>query len=88
MSDTLHLHVTYKYYDQIKRGEKVEEYRIVEKWRGQIEGRDYKTLRIWKAYTSEFMDFPYRTPEIRTMMHEHFGAEPVTVYALRLENMK
>lgn len=86
MTRILHLHVTFFYFEQIVFGDKEEEYRIVEKWRKAVEGKEYDILRIWRGYTSEAIDFPYRAPTIRTMTHEHFGAEPVTVYVFELES--
>lgn len=80
----LHFILTAKYYDEISRGEKTEEYRECEQWRKRIEGREYRNIVFHRGYTLTAQAFPYRGYEIRTITHPHFGPDPVTVYVLPL----
>lgn len=48
----LDLVVTYKWYDMILSGEKLEEYRDLEKWRKRIVGKPYTHVRFRRGYTS------------------------------------
>jgi len=84
VSDTLHLHVTYEYFDQIESGEKTLEYREYEKWRKKIEGREYKWVTIWRAYTSKKITVPWRGYMLQTIVHPHFKNVPAFVFAIHL----
>ena len=95
---TLQLAVKGEYFDAMKRGEKTEEYRLVnDYWRkrlvnmkesGQI-GRKYDRLIITRGYpkkneTSKRIDIPYDGWTIKTIIHPHFGPEPVKVFAIKV----
>lgn len=94
----LQLAVNGEYFDQMKRGEKVEEYRLVNpywiqrlvnlKESGQI-GRKFDRLIITKGYPkkddlSRRIDIPYNGFSIKTITHPHFGSEPVKVFAIKV----
>lgn len=81
---TLHLHVTFEYFDQIESGEKTEEYREYEKWKSKIEGKQFDTVTIWRAYTSERIARPWRGYSVRDITHKHFKNKPVRVFAIKL----
>lgn len=94
----LQLAVNGEYFDAMERGEKTEEYRLVnDYWRkrlvnmkesGQI-GRKYDRLIITRGYpkkneTSKRIDIPYDGWTIKTIIHPHFGTEPVKVFAIKV----
>ena len=96
MSD-LHLHVKTEYFEAIKRGEKTEEYRLnCAYWIQRLGNhyanlywvRDYDNVVIHNAYKSgeeNRLTFPWRGWKLKTITHPHFGPEPVTVFAIKLE---
>lgn len=77
-----------EYFEAIKAGQKLEEYRLIKDyWAKRLEGRNYagivltkgyppasdldsRLVRLWRGYT------------IKTITHEHFGPDPVRVYAI------
>lgn len=77
------------YFDQIKAGTKPFEFRLRnEYWRKRLEGRDYFHVIFTRGYPKrDDLDkhhiCRYRGYELQTIKHEHFGQEPVEVYAIR-----
>ena len=90
MSD-LHLHVKTEYFESIKGGEKTEEYRLYnDYWGGRLLLGDiaYEGIVIHNAYKAgdeNRLRFPWCGLEFKTITHPHFGPEPVTVFAIKLE---
>lgn len=98
MSD-LHLHVKSEYFEAIKRGEKTEEYRLYnDYWRHRLGGyyggmgyvmEVFDFIVIHNAYKpatpENVLTFPWRGWRLKTITHPHFGTEPVTVFAIKLE---
>jgi len=98
MSD-MHFHVKTEYFEAIKRGEKTEEYRLRNQyWRRRLiyfnteRYRDlpkrFRYVVIHNAYKSgdeNRLAFPWRGWTLKTITHPHFGPEPVTVFAIKLE---
>jgi hypothetical protein len=94
---TLQLAVKGEYFDAMKRGEKLEEYRLVNPyWSKRLIGaltglpRAFDRLIITKGYPnrndeSRRIDIPYRGFEIKTITHPHFGPLPVQVYAIKVK---
>jgi len=94
---TLQLAVKGEYFDAMKRGEKLEEYRLVNPyWSKRLIGaltglpRAFDRLIITKGYPnrndeSRRIDIPYRGFEIKTITHPHFGPLPVQVFAIKVE---
>ena len=86
----LQLAVKGEYFDVMKRGEKTEEFRLVNPyWGRRIFGRDYDRLIITRGYpqkddTSRRIDIPYDGFEIKTITHKHFGDQPVKVFAIKV----
>ncbi len=84
------LHVKRKYFEQIAYGEKGEEYRLATPyWQRRLEGRNYERVIICLGYpkrgdASRRLVFKWRGAERKTIVHSHFGATPVDVYAVRL----
>jgi hypothetical protein len=79
-----------QYFDQIKSGEKVEEYRLVTPyWTKRISGRDYDDIVLTCGYPPKEDDSrritrPWRGYRKTTLTHPHFGPDPVEVYAIRV----
>lgn len=87
---TLHLPLKGEYFDAIKSGEKLEEYRLVTPyWTKRIEGREYDRIELAKGYppkedASRRIKRPWRGYRRITITHPHFGPDPVEVYAIRV----
>ena len=79
----LTLHVTAKYFNEIKAGTKPFEYRLqTEYWRNRLVGRKYDRVVICLGYpasndTARRISFPWRGTQEPTITHEHFGSKPV-----------
>jgi hypothetical protein len=91
MSDLV-LHVSREYFDAIRSGEKIFEYRrMTPYWKRRIEPNQFKRIErvvICWGYPARDDDtrrlvFPWRGYEVQTITHEHFGGE-AHVYAIRL----
>ncbi|HHX8240215.1 TPA: ASCH domain-containing protein [Enterobacter asburiae] len=86
----LQLAVKGEYFDAMKRGDKTEEYRLVNAyWGRRLFGRDYDRLIITRGYprkddASRRLVMPYNGYEIKTITHKHFGPDPVKVYAIKI----
>lgn len=91
MSTKLQLAVNGKYFDQIKNGEKTEEYRLFnDYWKKRLINRTYDRLIITRGYprkddNERILNMHYRGYEIKTINHEFFGNNPVKVFAIKLE---
>lgn len=90
---TLILNVKREYFEQIKRGEKKEEYRrVCNFWNSRIgiKENSLSFVEIRCGYPKrgdmdKILSFPWRGFEIKTITHEHFGPNPVRVFAIKLE---
>lgn len=86
----LQLAVNGEYFDQMKSGEKVEEYRLVNDfWNKRIMFREYDRLIITRGYpkrddASKRIDIPYDGYEVKMITHPHFGPDPVRVFAIKV----
>lgn len=90
----LQLAVNGEYFDQMKRGEKVEEYRLVNAyWIKRLmvgfNQRGYDRLVITRGYPkrddlSKRIDIPYDGYEVKVITHPHFGPDPVKVFAIKV----
>lgn len=70
----LHLALKGEYFDAIKAGTKIEEFRLLNAyWRRRLVARDYDLLVLMRGYV------------VKTITHPHFGPEPVEVFALNVE---
>lgn len=78
------------YFDQIKAGSKVEEYRLTtDYWRKRLEGRSYHFVEITRGYPrrddhSRRLLFKWSGYRRAMLVHPHFGADPVEVFAIDL----
>lgn len=86
----LRLPVKKEYFDQIKSGRKVEEYRLVTPyWQKRIENKIFSQVIVTLGYPGvkdegKHMVFPWNGYEKKTIVHPHFGDRPVSVYAIKL----
>lgn len=86
----LYLNVKGVYFDQMKAGYKKEEYRLLNAhWHNKLHGRHYDQIVIMRGYPKKDDEqkrlvLPYEGFEIKTITHEHFGADPVRVFAIRV----
>lgn len=89
---TLHLPLKGIYFDQIKSGEKVEEYRLATPfWARRLEGRGFDLIVLTRGYphrddATRRIIRPWRGFRKTTITHEHFGPDPVEVYAIRVND--
>lgn len=80
-----------EYFDQIKAGTKPKEYRLCTKyWAKRLVGRSYTRIVLTLGYPprsdlSRRMEMPWNGYTIETIQHPHFGADPVTVFAINVE---
>jgi len=78
------------YYDQIKSGAKDEEYRQdTPYWRRRLEGREYGKIILTRGYpkredASRRIERSWRGIRNITLTHEHFGPDPVSVIAIKV----
>lgn len=85
----LNLPVKKIYFDQIKSGEKVYEFRErTPYWTKRIEGREFDFVVITLGYPkrddmSRRLRLPWRGYQCLTIDHEHFGGK-VDVFAIRV----
>lgn len=78
------------YFDQIRDGTKLEEYRLVNKrWIKRLNNRCYDRVVLTRGYPKgggvegeTRLTRQYRGEMIRTITHPHFGDDPVDVYAI------
>ncbi len=76
------------YFEQMRDGTKKFEYRLMtEYWHKRLINREYSTVVITMGYpkhddSERRLVYPYRGYEIQEITHEHFGADPVEVFAI------
>ena len=82
------------FFDQIKAGVKTEEYRLVNRyWSRRLEFGSYDTITLTRGYparddASRRMVLPWRGFTVKTIQHEHFGPEPVEVFAINVSDIR
>lgn len=92
----LHLHVKKKYFDQIKSGEKTQEYRLANSYwtKRLVYDVEPDLVMVYCGYpkktdSSKVLIFPYAGfITIANFRHPEFGNEPVNVFAIRLQEGK
>lgn len=88
MKRTLTIPVKGIYFDQIKAGTKLEEYRLLtDYWRKRIAGRVYERIVLTRGYpksndTERRLVLKWRGYKLKRITHPHFGNEPVEVFAI------
>ena len=89
-SPVLVLHLKGEYFDQIKAGEKTEEYRLrTPYWKTRLENRVYSRIDLFRGYPkhaerAKCLTLPWRGGSVKTITHPHFGPDPVEVYAINV----
>ncbi len=80
-----------EYFDQVKTGEKTEEYREVKPhWTNLLEGKNFDEVHICLGFPpkddhAKRLVFPWRGYSIKeNFIHPVFGNKPTTVYAIKL----
>lgn len=86
----LHLNLKAEYFDAIKAGTKLFEYRLcTPRWRKIINGKKFDRVLFKCGYpkrddADRIMVRAWAGFELQTITHEHFGADPVQVFAIRV----
>lgn len=86
----LQLAVNGEYFDQMKSGEKKFEYRLLnDYWRKRLVNREYDRLIITRGYPraddmDRRIDIPYCGYRLQSIIHKHFGDNPVNVFAIKV----
>ena len=86
----LTLPIKSEYFNQIKSGEKLEEYRLYNDfWKKRIEGKPFESILITKGYPKKNdherrLKRPWKGYEIKEIIHQHFGKDPVKVFAIKV----
>lgn len=87
---TLTLPLKSLYFNQIKSGQKVEEYRQrTPYWRKRLEGAQYDQIVLTLGYPARNdharrLVRPWRGYEIKTIEHSLFGDKPTEVFAIKV----
>ena len=88
---TLHLSLKTEYFDQINAGTKPEEYRLCTPyWSKRLIDRSYTSIELAKGYpkagdTERRITRNWAGYTIKTIQHPHFGPDPVTVFAINVQ---
>ncbi len=83
-----------EYFDAIKDGSKVEEFRLAtDYWGRRLIGRTYDRIVLTKGYpprhdTERRIVRPWRGYESKTIVHPFFGPKPVHVYAIKVASQE
>lgn len=85
----LHLNLKGEYFDAIKAGTKMYEYRLAGKWLKRIQGKTFGRILLKRGYpkrddAERIIERPWRGYSIETRTHPHFGPEPVEVLAIQV----
>jgi hypothetical protein len=85
----LHLNLKGEYFDQIKAGTKLFEYRLASKWGKRLQGKVFDRVFIKRGYpkagdAERIVERPWRGFTRETITHPHFGEAPVEVLAIRV----
>lgn len=88
----LHLHLKVEYFELIKRGVKPYEFRLKKPyWIKRLNGDpQYDEVWFYRAYETavegiSLIKRKFEKPKTRTIQHDHFGPEPVEVFAIRTD---
>lgn len=79
-----------EYFNAIKGGSKVEEFRLVTPfWKKRLEGKSFGRVVLTLGYpkrddTERRLVRDWRGFTVRTITHPHFGPDPVRVYAINV----
>lgn len=88
----LHLPLKREYFEQIKVGVKLEEYRLVnDYWRARLYAKDYDVIVLTLGYpkradSARRLELPYKGYMVKQITHSHFGPTPVFVFAINVQH--
>lgn len=91
---TLTLPLKGVYFEEIQAGRKTEEYRLLTPyWHKRLHGRHYDTITLTKGYPgigdlSRRMVLPWKGYRVITIIHPHFGDDPVEVFAIDVQGSR
>lgn len=82
--------VNFCYFDEIKAGTKLFEYRLLTPfWQKRLEGREYRHVVMTRGYPKgggvegeTRLTRKWKGYQQQTITHPHFGADPVEVFAI------
>jgi hypothetical protein len=86
----LYLNLKAEYFEQIKSGEKSDEYRLCTPyWTRRLVGRVFDGIVLKKGYPKagdldRIVERPWRGIERQIILHPHFGFDPVAVFAIKV----
>lgn len=89
---TLTLALKAFYFDEIKAGRKLFEYRLVTPyWRKRLEDQIYDQIVLTRGYpkrddSSRRLALPWQGCHKESLTHEHFGSDPVEVFAINVRH--
>jgi len=85
MPAILYLVLKFKWFDQVKSGEKKFDYRLFNSyWKARFHHHQYKRLVLMRGYTKTRIELPWQGYEIKTITHEEWDNVPTKVFAIRL----
>ena len=88
MTAALNLPLKREYFEAIRNGSKLEEYRLCTPfWRKRLEGREFDQVVLTLGYPARDNQArrlvrTWRVFTIKTITHPHFGPDPVQVFAI------
>jgi hypothetical protein len=91
---TLVLNVKREYFEQIKSGEKTEEYRLkTTYWDCRLERKWFSRVEIRCGYpkrgdASKILRFVWSGYKVKRILHPHFGKRAVQVFAISLDGQR
>jgi len=80
-----------EYFNDIKNGNKIEEYRLYnEYWKRRLINREYDSIEFTLGYpkkedSERRINKKYIGYELREIQHKHFGNETVEVFVIKFE---
>ncbi len=86
----LHLNLKGEYFDQVKAGVKLHEFRLqTDYWVKRLVGQSFDGIVLKKGYPKagdpeRTIERPWRGLERLVITHPHFGDRPVHVFAIRV----
>jgi len=83
----LYLHLCGEYFDQIKAGTKLEEFRLASTWTRRIGTQAFSKIVLLRGYprngdNSRRIERAWNSYRIKEITHPHFGPDPVLVLAI------
>lgn len=90
---TLTLSLKREYFEAIRGGTKIEEYRLASPyWFKRLDGRTYDQIVLTLGYpkaddSTRRIVRPWRGWTLTRITHPHFGPDPVDVYAIRVNEL-